>query len=315
MKLSLLIDYLRRVEQISTQTIAQNTADSLQDLVHRVSGHSAVRYEKYSLSVDMAVKNVQSQFNNLSILVQELKAEVQQAINQVEPFYLQRSFSQFLDYEILRSQEMQVLSRRLDLSESISQELRHRIVRYQNWIYPGLVVRPGNSCWLDDFRTDPLYVLDYTHSQIDQAICHLPTLLQQRICKYTINETPGKAIADFLPADQFGICLLYYYFNFRPIEIIRQWLSELYNVTRPGGHVVFTYNDCDQPHGVANYESGFMSYTPGHMIRDYAENLGFEIVRDWQPHADLSWMELRKPGTMITQRAAQCLARVVARPK
>lgn len=266
------------------------------------------------LEVETDIAQIDQNFYQLIKTVDALKSSAHRAVKNMEPYYLRRSLHQYLNTQ--SQPDSTILNARLGLSDPVREYIKASIAKSQDWRWPGLIVRPG----LEDFVTgmtamDPLYLVDHNLNLLAPALERFPPLFQQRTACYTISEQPGKPILADLPRAQMGLCVLFYHLNFRPIELVQQWLDELWAVVRPGGRVLFTYNDCDRAHGVSMYESGFMSYTPGHMIRGHAQSLGFEIVDDYHPEVGVDWMELRRPGLLTSLKASQTLAKVVARSK
>ena len=129
-----------------------------------------------------------------------------------------------------------------------------------------------------------------------------------------INEDHEQILGS-LPNDQFGLIFAYNYFNFKPMELIRRYLTEAYQKLRSGGTLIMTYNNCDRAHGVALVEQKFMCYTPGSEIVKIAESAGFDVTYQHTGLADLSWIELQRPGEIVSLRGGQTLARIVARSK
>jgi hypothetical protein len=132
---------------------------------------------------------------------------------------------------------------------------------------------------------------------------------------YIINEGDLDRILDALPEQQFGFCLIYNYFNFKPIEIIRTYLYEIYNKLKPGGTVAFTFNNCDHTGAVELTERKFMCYTPGSLVMSFCESLGYDVIQTYQIDAACTWVELRTPGALSSVRGGQSLARIVAKSK
>ena len=62
-------------------------------------------------------------------------------------------------------------------------------------------------------------------------------------------------------------------------------------------------------------EQHFSCYTPGGMLRDLAESIGFETVFSWNDDSPSTWLELRKPGELTSLRGGQTLAKIFAKSK
>lgn len=203
-------------------------------------------------------------------------------------------------------------TRKMTLDAASNELLRNRIRIHGDWRVPGMIIRPGHESFVEEMvPLDPLYLVDRNAELLEPAISGFTAEYQQRLRSYCISDLDiNTKIFDQLPQNQFGFVFAYNYFNFRPVEVIYRYIEEFYSLLRPGGTVIFTYNECDIAHGVALAEV-FMSYSPGHKIRDHAEDVGFEIVTNQIGPYDIAWFELRKPGTITSLRGGQTLAKIV----
>jgi hypothetical protein len=118
-----------------------------------------------------------------------------------------------------------------------------------------------------------------------------------------------------IPDGQFGLCLAFYLFDFRPLEIIKKYLTEIYHKLKPGGVLIMTFNDCDREKAVQLVENNFACYTPGYLILDLAKSLGYEVLYSWNDGGSSTWLELSKPGELTTLKGGQSFAKVVAYPQ
>ena len=134
---------------------------------------------------------------------------------------------------------------------------------------------------------------------------------QNRLRTYTINERQDTAVLNKLPDGQFGLVFAYNFFNFKPFEVIKKYFAEIYQKLRPGGIFALTFNDCDRDKGVMLVEQHFCCYTPGYLVRELAQSIGFEIVFSWTDGGPTTWLELRKPGEFESLRGGQALAKVI----
>ena len=74
--------------------------------------------------------------------------------------------------------------------------------------------------------------------------------------------------------------------------------------------MLFTYNNCDIPAAAGYAENYFMSYVPKSMLIPLCESLGFEVVQTQDFEPAVSWIELKKPGTLTTVKASQALGEI-----
>jgi hypothetical protein len=134
-------------------------------------------------------------------------------------------------------------------------------------------------------------------------------LYQSRLRTYTDIDL-AQAVRK-LPASQFGFCLIYNVFNYLPLEHIKDILTAIAAVTRPGGTICFTINDCDRVGGVEYFEQRYMCYTPQKLILALCENLGYKITHCYEMDNSISWIEAELPGNLVSLRGGQTLAEIV----
>jgi SAM-dependent methyltransferase len=134
---------------------------------------------------------------------------------------------------------------------------------------------------------------------------------QRRLRPYVISEQSDRKILGQLPDGQFGLVFAHNFFNFRPFEIMRQWLTEIYQKLKPGGMLLMTINDCDRYKAVISVENRFCCYTPGYLVLELAQSLGFEVEFTWNDDGPVSWLELKRPGELTSVRGGQSLAKII----
>jgi hypothetical protein len=58
-------------------------------------------------------------------------------------------------------------------------------------------------------------------------------------------------------------------------------------------------------------EQHFCCYTPGQLIKDLAVGLGYETVFEYNDGGPSTWMEFKKPGSVISFKGGQALAKII----
>jgi hypothetical protein len=188
-------------------------------------------------------------------------------------------------------------------------QLRGRLLTYTDWKYPGLVIRPSHSPWVEDLvALDPMYFIDTHKDLMAPVTSQFPPEYQRRLRCYVIDEFNNQPIFEALPQQQFGFVYSFDYFNFRPLEVIKKYLLEVFGLLRGGGTFFFNFNDCDRQGGVGLTENHFCCYTPARLIYEHAVKVGYEIVRKEIIDNASTWVELKKPGQLTSIRGGQCLA-------
>lgn len=153
---------------------------------------------------------------------------------------------------------------------------------------------------------DPLYVTDVHQDFLDSTVAKFSEEYQRRIRPYLIKDQ------DFsqLPQEQFGFVFSWNHFNYLGIDTIKHYLQQIYKLLKPGGIVMFSYNNGDLPAAAEYAEKYYMTYMPKSLLIPMCEMLGFDVIgtHDFEPA--LSWIEIKKPGKLTTVKAHQVLGTI-----
>lgn len=260
----------------------------------------------------------QQKFDQIEQAISEYEVELQAIIgylqNQVEnltPEYFTQCMSAY-DLVNTENNHKEVLNRVLVLNEQMTEFVRARIQPYANWKFPGLIIRPGQESWVTNcVGLDPLYLVDIHKELLQPALERFPVGYQRRLRPYVIQEKLFNNMFDLLPAGQIGYCLIYNFFNFKPLQLMLNYLKQIYALLRPGGVLAFTFNDCDRYGGVRSVEMGCLNFCPWTMLHSLCQEIGYEIHRKEDLNESLSWVEMSKPGTLHTVKAAQAFAKII----
>lgn len=180
-----------------------------------------------------------------------------------------------------------------------------------DWRFPAMEIRPNNMFVTQDLvACDPLYLVDTNMDMFSKCQESWNEIYQRRVRYYTINEQDPEILLG-LPNGQFALTVCADFFDHRPLELIQRYLNEFYNKLRPGGTVIFTFNDCDYPEGVENFNNIYYCYTPGHTIIEYCNAIGYIVKDRTRLNGASSYLEIQKPGTLTTIRAAQTLGKII----
>lgn len=281
----------------------------LANISHTVSNHhlqyGALRDD---LAADLA--QVQASIEKFQGTLAYIKDKLREDIANREPEYYRLS-TDLYEQEMIYETPEYILNRRLKIDDENNESIRARIQAYSDWRVPGMILRPGLENFIEEMvPLDPLYVVDHHEDLVKPAISKFTAEYQQRLRPYVINDREGGDILKDLPDRQFGFIFAYNYLNYKPIEVIERYLVEFYRKLRPGGRMLFTYNDCDYPQGIGLAENNFMCYTPGKRIKGILQTLGVEIIEHRIGPYDMAWMEVKRYGEIATLRGGQSLAKV-----
>ena len=314
MKLSDIVAKLNLLDSLDVGSECATATGTINHIAHAVTEH----VESYHTARDNVIKTHNELINNIakfSAQVESLKKELRVEIKQHEQEYLAHSLHVYQE-EMLHDTVDAILNRRMRIDDDDDLMLRSRLRNLTDWRLPGLIIRPGVETYIEEMvPLDPLYVVDHDLELIRSATSKFTPEYQQRLREYVINDWTDDPILHKLPDNQFGAIFAYHYFNHKPMPIICRFLTEFYQKLRPGGIVLMTYNNCDRAHGVVRAEHTWMLYTPRRLIEQHANEVGFELTKAYDGKGDVSWIEFRKPGDIVSLRGGQTLAKIKITPE
>ena len=305
MKLSELVAYRNDLSRLSAITAWDRASQDLAIIEHVAgTGDHTQQFTAHN-------QTIQSAFLNYQNILDNLRRSVQAQIDHEEKYWFQESYRLYSE-EMVHENPEYILDRRMILRPETQDILQARLRSYNDWRQPGMIIRPGCEPWIHDLVSlDPLYILDQDLVLLEPVLTNFNEVYQRRLRKYLINEHSDDPILKRMPDAQIGLCLAYNYFNFRPIEVIKRYLQEVFTKLKPGGVLIMTINDCDHAKAVMLVEQHFCCYTPGQLIKDLAVGLGYEPVFEYNDGGPSTWMEFKKPGSVLSLKGGQALAKIV----
>jgi len=315
MKLSAIVRYLNLIDSMLEHNARQAVFGELEPLHHLITTHD-LQYPNFTKAVDFNLSQVRQAIERFDNSIVNLRSNLIKEVGTLQPTYLEDSYRIYLEGKSQDSVEY-LLNRRLVLSSKSEEFLTGRLKKYSDWRHPGMILRPGLEPWVDMLvGLDPLYLVDQDlalfHPIKDKFNQHyLERLRMYQVQEVGTQETGTQAILHQLPDHQFGFVLAYNYFNYKPIEVMTQYLTEMYQKLKPGGIFAFTFNNCENAAGVELVERSYMCYTPAQQVHKVVKSLNYEVEIERHLDASNTWLEIKKPGTLSTLRGGQALAKIV----
>lgn len=196
----------------------------------------------------------------------------------------------------------------MHFNPGIEDIIKARIGQYVSWETPGLEIGPGDGKWTKFLvAQDPLYLVDVNQEFLDSTAAKFDRVYQARLRRYLIK---GVDLRE-LPKNQMGFVFSWNTFNYFTLGMIEQYLTEIKKVMRPGGVLMFSYNNCDLYKSVDMFERNFMTFVPSTELIKVSSRIGFELITCQNPDTHISWIELRNPGKLETNRAGQTLGKII----
>lgn len=301
MKLSELVDLRERLKKAFYLDPVLASVDNLRLNLSLVNQNVS---ENYSEQLDQLIKD----YRDIRVEIHRPGARVQEIIDNINKEISSKSSHFFLNNyedELIYEDPANIRKVRvMYIPVQVQQEIESRIGLYSTWRYPALEIGCRDGEWTKFLvASDPLYITDGHQEFLDNAVKDYAPEYQRRVRSYLIkNNEYG-----ILPQNQFNLVFSWNYFNYKTLDTTKQILKQVYNLLRPGGVCMFSYNNADIPAGAAYAETYFMSYMPKSLLIPMCQSLGFEIVYQQDHEPAVSWLELRKPGDLFTVKGHQAL--------
>lgn len=313
MKLSKLIQYM--------QTVHHMTADDPMRALHTTvsanindirNGMADLDIEKYINDINLVYEDGMDELCNLNDAYDALLDFLQKERQKLEHDAMETSYKRYEVNKSMGDPENHFLplhDTQTMIYEPEAIEAYHaRIKLYGSWKHPGLMIRPYRGDYLKSMlHCDPLYVADESHGLLEPIRDMFTTAYQRRLRYKVINEDNKPYLTDIVPNGQIGFILANEYLNWRPLEVIEDYLKEFLTLLKPGGVVMFTFNNGDVPGAVSNFEAGLYMYTPARLLRAMVEKLGYDVLYEYKHASNVFWFEIKKPGELESIRGGQTI--------
>jgi SAM-dependent methyltransferase len=309
-KLSEIVRYLNLLDRPELDPDITAAIKHLYGIVHAVA-NNRVQMGQVTETMAQDVVDIESYYNKFLATVNGLRDNLLTMVADRQPAMYEES-QRLYEQEMIFETAEWILNRKFQSTPDELNELHTRIRNYGDWRLPGLIIRPGLETFVEEMvPLDPLYIVDTMQNLVEPCVNKFNLEYRRRLRVYIVNDYQDPQPLHQLPNNQFGFIYAYNFLNYKPVSVIERYLKEFATKLRPGGHAVFTYNDCDRAQGVGLAESGFMCYTPGAVIRDLVARAGLELEENRLAEYDLSWMDVKKPGDITSYRGAQTLAQII----
>jgi hypothetical protein len=242
MKLSDIVRYLNHLDTLSVQAAASESLAEV-DKITKIVQDSHVQIDNLAHNLASMQQDLKVTLQNYEQTLSQLRENVQALIEQRELEYFAESTTRYHEGTRFDTPDL-ILNRIFPLDPNAEILLRARLAIHASWQYPGMVMRPAHGIGLENLvALDPMYLVD-THNDLFSPVRSLFTPeYQRRLRYYVIEEYTDKNIFWNLPQKQFGLIYAFRYFEFKPWEVLRQYLTEVFELLRPGGIFLFSFNN------------------------------------------------------------------------
>lgn len=313
MNLSEFIRYRNQLESMTAWT-AESMADAeLRKIISTVK-LCPIPFEDNLSVLEHQRLNLIESYRHFDSALTELKQKINFVIDEQGEAWFIESHKRY-NFEIDNQTIESFLNKKTSIPDNDRDYFVARLNTYASWKHPGLILRPGQHNFIHSMVCfDPLYIVDRHDDLLWPCQIEFPDQYRKRLRPVVINEDSSESLAS-LPDAQFGVGLAFDYFNFLPFHVVVYFLEQVYTKLKPGGVFCITFNDCDTEKGMKLVEMFQASYIPQRKIMYYIEKIGYEVVHKYNNDSPLTWLELKKPGELNSNRGGQVLAAVRPKPQ
>jgi SAM-dependent methyltransferase len=261
------------------------------------------QYNQEMVAVEQGLSNLfQLKQEQIELINNTIASEIPEKVALDNVHFAQTSVSRhtleyFNEYDVLL------------ITEKTKKLVKARIGYYIDWRFPGLEIGPGTGTWTRELvASDPLYIIDYNNAALEKTKSRFNLQYQKRLRCYT-NMGSG---LHTLPQNQFGFVFSWNTFNYFPMDLIMEYTIQIYNVLRPGGVAIVSYNNAERPQCAKRNEDRLMSYITATMLTEHLTSIGFIDIRTYDEDSAVSWIEFSKPGKRISSRGGQTLGKIIS---
>ena len=311
MNLSQIVQFKNQIDGLRVDPVGSEAVRHLENLVHHAGSNLELRMESDIKNVERDLDSVQKSVESFKQSFAGVSNSLQIMIESQDRSMYDHSMKVYRE-EFSQDTVGHILDRGLPIDQESEIIMRSRLKSHADWRLPGMIIRPSKEDYINDMvALDPLYLVDHDTELLRPSMEQYLPEYQRRLRMYTINDYAERPIFRNFPQGQFGVIFAYNYFNYKPLSVINDYLAEMFQLLRPGGILMFTYNNCDLWHCVAFAEKNYMCYTPGMKIWNLARENGYVVNFEHNGVLDAKWIELKKPGEITSIKGGQSLAKIV----
>ena len=315
-KLQDIVRYRAMVDSIDMDTIRRDINNTLSSVCNDLAINN---FDTESLK-DRMLHSQLKVLNNLEDMALDLntfKEEINKHVKQIENPYYEKSKEIYKKRTLMSPMDKlsQLKNKDLLFHEDTTKLLINAITIKISNQYACCQLAPGyGNITKHLVHGTPLYIVEEDNEASVVNTDFFNQIMTNRIAWYEMNDADEEILA-VLPQEQIGCFVVIDYFNFKSEDIIEKYLKSIYNCLRPGGTVIFTFNNCDYPNAIDKVEEMYYCYTTGTQMKKICSSIGFEIQKLTAIGYDeldngISWLEIKKPGELNTIRSAQGLAEI-----
>ena len=314
MKLSTLVRSKQSIDNLSVNDVVE----ALNKLKHKteVTKHNFnFNDDAWFSELDKSIDSVLTSINSINEVIAQFKIKIDNEITAESQKYCYRgAVNDGIPVADKTSVSHERDVRMTFYDDETNFNLISKIRDHTSPRFPALEIGPGDGQWTKHrVAADPLYLVDLHPEFLDSAVAQFPEAYQRRVRKYLVD-ADGVGDLDYsrLPQNQFGFILSVNVFEYYTLDAIKILINQCFSLLRPGGVLLFTYNNSEEYKCAEFVDKGYRSWAPKKLVVDICQQAGFEIISSMD-NTSLHYLEIRKPGELKTVKTNQALGEISRR--
>lgn len=212
------------------------------------------------------------------------------------------------DYDTFAAQipTAELMDERINsLNKDFVSVIKREIGYYSDWRWSGIELNPSNGFLTKSFlANDPLYLYTGNVTDKDKVRSNFNKFFANRRIMFYDNLL-------HMPQGQHGLAVSINSYEFWPIDPIKTEMQKVYNLLRPGGYFIFTYNDCEQLASLDLCANDYRAYNTKELMTNMVQMFNFEIIKQADAfNGAHSYMVVKKPGKLNSQKLTAPLVEI-----
>ena len=224
--------------------------------------------QSFKVALDTLHK-IQEQKQQFDSAAQQAISDINSTIRKAELKMIQRDYHNYYNIPV----DIEVVAQRMQVNEDFFEHINNIVGMYSDWRWAGVDLNPGHGKFTSSMLAcDPFYIYnDTTKTDMDKVKQQFNEFfVSRRLMEYTdISQ---------LPQNNIGLAINLCEFEFMPMDPIRDKLKMVYDLLMPGGHFLFTYNDCEYNVSLEQCAYNYRSYNTKTLMESAAYSLGYNII-------------------------------------
>ena len=234
--------------------------------------------------------------------IDKIDKRINQLLREEELIVIRRDYDDYSNKE----RDLALIVERAEGDNDLIKAIGGDIGYYSDWKWAGVELNPSTGEYTKKMLScDPLYL--YTGNVTDRN-----SIKKKFNSFFADKRLMFYDNLDDLPQGQLGFASSINCYEFLPIDPIKDEIKKVYNILRPGGYFIFSYNNCELEASLdfLNGPGAYRTFNSKTLMTSMVEMIGFDVVKHNSWRQSHSWMVVKKPGDLKSAKLTGALVTI-----